>query len=142
MACTCVQTRYEFLESIVRLAKGKFVASGECKSVTAAVRKLLDEHVLPYVSRPDHHELCADASGRSSRLAKWDDSTRFREDVLWCQEVDLVYKRNLVELQDLYARYSGRYKLPGTVFVPDCWCTLHASHRVHVCRRDGMDVAG
>lgn len=48
------------------------------------------------------------------RAAVWEHSTEFRENTLWCEEVDLVFKRSLAELQDIYERYSGRYKMPGS----------------------------
>ena len=31
----------------------------------------------------------------------------------WCPQVDLVFKRYLQDLQDVYKRYSGRFRLPG-----------------------------
>jgi hypothetical protein len=41
------------------------------------------------------------------------DCHKFRKDQLWCEECDLVYKRSLKSLKDLYSKFSGKYALPG-----------------------------
>ena len=39
--------RFEFLEMIVRMAKGKYMDFGNMKSLSDATRRLINEHILP-----------------------------------------------------------------------------------------------
>jgi hypothetical protein len=39
--------RYEFIEILIRLAKGKYIDFGKMKSLPQAVQKLFNEHVFP-----------------------------------------------------------------------------------------------
>lgn len=41
-------TRYEFIEMIARVAEHKFIKTKMCKTMTAAIEKVLEEHVYPY----------------------------------------------------------------------------------------------
>ena len=40
-------------------------------------------------------------------------SSTFRKQVLWTEENDLVYKKYLPIVQEIYRKYSGRETLPG-----------------------------
>lgn len=43
--CAGLQTRYEFLEAIVRLAKAKYVMSGATSQISEAIKMLIDNHL-------------------------------------------------------------------------------------------------
>lgn len=81
------------MEILVRLATTKYVKSGIAPSVVEAVQKLFADQVEPF-------------------LGKFNSMT-FRKDSLWCEDCDLVYKRSINALKQLYGKYSGKYAMPG-----------------------------
>ena len=71
----------------------KFIKTGICTNAFDAVQKLFTDHLDPFFSKFDSH--------------KW------RQDKLWCEECDLVYKRSLTAVKAIYQKYSGKYAMPG-----------------------------
>ena len=77
--------RFEFMEIMIRLAKGKFIDHGKEKSLSKAVQMLLENHVLPM----------------TDLLLPW---SRFRRDEMYDNEVNSLMEINLVSLRLLYER--------------------------------------
>eukprot|EP00359_Climacostomum_virens_P001679 CAMPEP_0204897674 /NCGR_PEP_ID=MMETSP1397-20131031/869_1 /ASSEMBLY_ACC=CAM_ASM_000891 /TAXON_ID=49980 /ORGANISM="Climacostomum Climacostomum virens, Strain Stock W-24" /LENGTH=860 /DNA_ID=CAMNT_0052065451 /DNA_START=87 /DNA_END=2668 /DNA_ORIENTATION=+ len=86
--------RYEFLEIIVRIALDKYYRKKIVDTPTEAVRKLLEEEMMPVLSKYD------------SNVWRW-------KRPYICEEVDLVLKAHKNILDAAYKRYSGRYDKPG-----------------------------
>jgi len=78
-------SRFEFLEILVRLANNKFKETGVCATYEEAVKKLLEEHVLP--------------------LANPEPWQEFRDELLWTIEVNDVLEANLDGLKKVYTNY-------------------------------------
>ena len=89
--------RYQFLEVWVRMAEQKYITSGNITSYAEAVEKILEEHLLPFITSND----------TLYNAQKW------REDRYWNEECDTVLKSYLPILQGLYKRYSGLKSKPG-----------------------------
>lgn len=85
--------RHEFLEAIVRVAQAKYVKTRQTDDMASAVKMLLVSHILPF--------------------ANYDDGNDFRRKHLYCEEVDMVFKRYMGRLNQVFQRHSGREKLPG-----------------------------
>ena len=75
--------RYEFLEMIVRLAKVKFVDTGKVDTINDATYQLLSEFIIP----------------NTTDVMPWQE---FREDELWCLDVDDLFKANSSSIDQLY----------------------------------------
>ena len=94
-------TRYEFIEAVVRCSIQKYFnrkANDALRepSVSAALRRFVEKHVLPRAQYDRH-------------------ATSFRKEALWREEVDTVVKEKLPQLTKLYRNFRGRYALPGEV---------------------------
>jgi hypothetical protein len=86
-------TRHQFLEFLLRVAKQRFVQSGETDSIAEALRRVV-----------------AALSEQSGALVKDLDSLL---EALRTDSVDEIYKDNLCSLQAVYKAYSGRNAGPG-----------------------------
>ena len=80
--------RFEFLEIIIRLAKGKYLETGRESSIVLAVQKTLTNHILPM----------------KGQVIKWQE---FRDSELWCHEVNDLLEVNLRGLRRLYDMIAG-----------------------------------
>ena len=80
--------RFEFLEIIIRLAKGKYLETGRESSIELAVQKMLTNHILPM----------------KGQVIKWQE---FRDSELWCHEVNDLLEVNLRGLRRLYDMIAG-----------------------------------
>lgn len=89
--------RYQFLEIWVRLAEQKYITSGSITSYSEAVDKMLNDHVLPYITLND----------ATYNAQKW------RESRYWNEECDTVYKSYLPVVQSFFRKYSGMKTKPG-----------------------------
>lgn len=89
-------TRTEFLEYILRLAMDCYYRTKMVDSPVAAVHKLLDNNIIPYafVDITDYDK------------SMFYDRNRFRDEKLYFQEVDEVFRKYYMELQALYGYYS------------------------------------
>jgi len=85
--------RYQFMEGLVRIADQKYINTGMVTSYPEALKLLLQEHVVPYISKFDHQ--------------KW------RVERYWVETVDAVVKSYLPILKGVYKKYSGLKTLPG-----------------------------
>jgi len=85
--------RYQFMEGLVRIADQKYIGSGMASTYSEALKLLLQEHVVPYISKFDHQ--------------KW------RIERYWNEAVDAVVKSYLPILKGVYKKYSGLKTLPG-----------------------------
>lgn len=81
------------MEILVRIAHDKYFRNGICETDTEAFRKLLNDHLLPVISK--------------------NDSNKWRWEKYVCEDVDLTLKAHLPVLKALFSRYSGRKTLPG-----------------------------
>lgn len=82
--------RYQFLEVIIRLAHAKYFVSGIAPSFLVAVQFLLDHNILKYL----RHEIGVQPD-------------KFREDRLYCTQMDNVLHCHLLFLKSLYKMYAG-----------------------------------
>eukprot|EP00744_Colponema_vietnamica_P013266 GILI01018590.1.p2 GENE.GILI01018590.1~~GILI01018590.1.p2 ORF type:complete len:279 (+),score=105.14 GILI01018590.1:31-837(+) len=86
--------RFQWLEAIVRLALAKFQKGGQTNNPPSEnVDRLLVNHILPVAS--------------NFNLAE------FRENSLWFEEIDMVFKKHWQLVCDLYRKYSGKLAKPG-----------------------------
>jgi hypothetical protein len=67
--------------------------AGACKTYLDALKTAFDQHFLPFFSQFDCH--------------------KFRKERLWNEECDNTLKRFSKVLAALYAKYSGKYAMPG-----------------------------
>lgn len=74
--------RYEFYETLIRIAKSKFKDSGICRNMPDSLEFLFNDHVLPFMSH-----------------IKWDE---FRTEKLWTIEVNDIFSANLENLKKIY----------------------------------------
>ena len=81
------------MEVFVRLAIDKYIKNNLTKSFLEAVTKMIEDHLEPFMEQFDCHA--------------------WRKRLLWNEECDLIYKKNMKLVQKLYQTYSGRYALPG-----------------------------
>lgn len=77
----------------MRLSVTKYVKTGICKTVHEAVDKLFTDHLDKFFSEFD--------------------SNFFRQNKLWSEECDKIFKRNMANIKAIYKLYSGRYSMPG-----------------------------
>jgi len=77
--------RYEFVEIIVRLAKAKYIDTGNTKSYSEALKKLIQNHILKHDSS--------------------DPWQMFREKKLWTVPVNDLMEPNVPALKKLYESY-------------------------------------
>lgn len=89
--------RYQFLELWVRLAEQKYITAGTTTSYPEALKRILNEHVLPYINQ---NEALFNAH-------KW------RVERYWNEQCDTVYKSYLPIVQALFRKYSGLKTKPG-----------------------------
>ncbi|KAK9816567.1 hypothetical protein WJX72_002063 [[Myrmecia] bisecta] len=102
--------RFEFLEAVVRLGIAKYGRSQETDNVAEAVATLIERNLMP--SLPPGALII---------------SNEFRNERLYCEEVDEVYKRNLPVLKALYSRFRMRPPTGGLrlkVLKMDSWMAL------------------
>lgn len=85
--------RHEFLEFIVRIAHDKYIRNKICFSMTEALTKLMEEHLL--------------ARLKNLSVSEWRDNEYF------CEIVDVTLKAHRMILENLYTLYSGRNTAPG-----------------------------
>jgi hypothetical protein len=78
-------TRFEFMETLLRIAYNRFVVSKQISSTAEAVQKLIEEHII-------EHE----------KGEQWAD---FREEKLWTLDVNDVFEKNLDGIKILHKRY-------------------------------------
>ena len=90
--------RHNFLEFFVRLCDIKYLkneaAGSSVNTMPQAFKYMFENHCSSYFSTYDTH--------------KW------RENVLWCEDIDLVLKLSLDPLRAIYKKYIGKNALPGT----------------------------
>ena len=67
--------RFEFMEIIARMAKTKFYEKGICKTVWESVQKILTDLIIP----------------NTVEVMEWQG---FRDNQLWCLDVDDLFKAN------------------------------------------------
>ena len=67
--------------------------AGACKTYLDALKTAFDQHFLPFFSQFDCH--------------------KFRKERLWNEECDNTLKRFSKVLAALYAKYSGKFAMPG-----------------------------
>lgn len=79
--------RYEFSEIIVRMAKTKYFEKGEEPTVAASTERLLRQYILP--------NSCEVMPAQA-----------FRDELLWCLEVDDVIRANRVGIDLLVKQYA------------------------------------
>lgn len=90
--------RFEFMEMIVRMAKGKYMDFGNMTSLSEATRRLIKEHILPM----------------ERKLVPW---ARFREEEMHQNDVNDLLQVNLAcirRVYDMIAKVTGwkmRYNL-------------------------------
>ena len=75
-------TRFEFMEFLVRVAIAKFQTKDPPLSPPAALKKLFDENIKPNAS--------------------WFDIYKWRSEVLWTEEVAIVFKRHEDQLRSIF----------------------------------------
>lgn len=96
-------SRYKFMALITRTALKKFRTrrrgqSGAGQPTEAqAVQRMLGRFVLPNAERFD--------------VQTW------RERYLYCEEIDMLFKRDLEGLHRVYGKFSGKFALPGETAV-------------------------
>lgn len=78
--------RYQFMEMWVRIAVQKYIKSGLCTNYYEALRRLMDESVIPYLKKFD--------------------ATEFRVGKLYKEQCDYVLRKHLQTLKDIYKRAS------------------------------------
>lgn len=81
------------LEATVRLAVDKYIKTGGAKTYSEAVETCLEQHLLPYLKTFNCHT--------------------FRKEKLWREEIDVLITRLLSGLQQVYAKHSGKFAMPG-----------------------------
>jgi hypothetical protein len=84
--------RFQFLDVLVSLANVKFVKTGKCIGIVAAVEKLLSEHLEPYAERLD--------------------GNAFREKYLYCQHTDDMLRKHMTSWDRMYQNYTGEENTP------------------------------
>ncbi len=84
--------RFQFWDCLVALSNAKFVTSGLCKDVGAALQMLIVNHIEPYAER--------------------DDGQYFRKHVLLTEDIDIVLKSNMQLLEKVFKVHSGQENLP------------------------------
>jgi len=85
--------RFQFLEIFVRLSIDKHYKSKAVESYDEALFKVFEENVLPYFRKFNSND--------------------FRWQRLWNEPCDIVLKKNLKTLKEIYAKHSGRESVPG-----------------------------
>lgn len=78
--------RYQYMEMWVRIALSKYYRSQICPTMEEAVIKMFEENVLPYLKKFD--------------------STEFRLGKLYKEQCDIVLKKHLATLKEIYKRAS------------------------------------
>ena len=84
--------RFEFLEIIIRIAIAKFIDTKKTDSVTAAVKRLLSDHI-------------ATNRGEGSCNALIDDPTKFRREFVYTKETDKVLRKQVTMLNQMFTGY-------------------------------------
>ena len=81
--------RFEFLEILVRIAKCKYYDKKKTRSITEALERLITTLIIPNSQEP----------------MEWQ---AFRDDSLWCLEVDDLFKANESTIRRLYGQYCKK----------------------------------
>jgi len=85
--------RFELVEMLIRIALKKFYLPGTCGTLPEAVKKVLEDHVMPN-----------DASGSCS--AAIHDIDAFREECLYCDEVDTLLRTHNRTLRAIFEKFQ------------------------------------
>ena len=91
--------RYQVMEIFVRIALQKYIRRH--KDVKGAVKLTESEAVIKLFQE----ELIDNFRKHNCHI--------WREEYLWCQEVDESFKNLLDEVKSLFHKYSGKYSKPG-----------------------------
>ena len=75
--------RFEFLEILVRIVRGKYIETKRLKTVAEGLEKLLQEHILP----------------TKDAVYMW---SSFRENILWEYHVNELFETNRTLIENLY----------------------------------------
>ena len=81
--------RFEFLEILVRIVRGKYIETKKLKTIAEGLEKLLSEHVLP----------------TKDAVYTW---THFRENILWEYHVNELFEANRNLLENLYQSLKSK----------------------------------
>ena len=81
--------RFEFLEILVRIVRGKYIETKKLKTMAEGLEKLLSEHVLP----------------TKDAVYTW---THFRENILWEYHVNELFEANRNLLENLYQSLKSK----------------------------------
>ena len=79
--------RFEFLEILVRIVRGKYIERKRLTSISEGLTKLLTEHVLP----------------SKDKYCTWQS---FRDNYLWEFHVNEILEANIYLLENLYQKLS------------------------------------
>ena len=85
--------RFQFLEILTRIGITKYYKTGVVKSIYESIEKCFEEHFKPFLSKFD--------------------SRSWRNNELWTEDWDNIFKRYHSTITKLYTKYSGKYALPG-----------------------------
>ena len=78
---------------LIRLAIDKYFKTKETKSLSQAVEWCFERHYFPYLEKFD--------------------SLTFRREVLYFEEIDVLYTRLESALQDVYKLFCAKFATPG-----------------------------
>ena len=92
--------RFEFMEIIARMAKTKYFDKGVCKTVWESCRKMLREYIIP----------------NTVEVMEWQG---FRDNQLWCLDVDDLFKANQAGVAGLWRTYGTNGKGKNRLFSKD-----------------------
>ena len=81
--------RFEFLEILVRIVRGKYIETKRLKTIAEGLEKLLSEHILP----------------TKDAVYTW---TTFRENILWEYHVNELFETNRNLLENLYQSLKNK----------------------------------
>ena len=81
------------MEIFVRLGIDKYYKTKICETYEDSIIKVFEDHVLPYFRKFNSND--------------------FRWSRLYNEQCDLVIKKNINTLKEIYKRYSGRESLPS-----------------------------
>ena len=92
--------RFEFMEIIARMAKTKYFDKGLCGTVWESCRKMIREYIIP----------------NTVEAMEWQG---FRDNQLWCLDVDDLFKANQVGVGKLFAAYATKGQGKNRLFSND-----------------------
>ena len=79
--------RFEFMEIIARMAKTKYFEKNKCKTVAESCERMITQLIIPNTAEP----------------MEWQP---FRENLLWCLDVDDIFKANSFSINKLYKHFA------------------------------------